>query len=322
MSAKTGIVTLLAGLVTIFLGLEISSPLILARLSHTEQRVNSEMRAAYALRPTTPDGRPTVLLAGNSLLIEGVQMDNLRADLASQYEVTRLSVEQTHYLDWYFGLRKLLEAGSRPSVIVLSLATDQLASRLTLGESFAYRQMSARDFPLTVRDAGLDRTTASTYFLAHWSRWQANKGFVRQCVMILMIPHFRELAGRIADHGAHVNEPKTIIAKAQERIPQLAALSQTYGVRIVLLVPPTLQEDHSAEIQEIGAAAGLPVWVLSPPAEFPRDYYRDGFHLNTVGSGIFTSRLSQRLRSMQSLKASCQHCSEKAERVDGSGGGR
>src|SRR6202043_2355051 len=156
--------------------------------------VETELLAARSLRPVTADGRPTVLLAGNSLLLEGGQLDHLHASLASQYEVSRLGIEQTHYLDWYFGLRRLLEEGSRPSVIVLSLATDQLASRFTLGESFAHRQMSARDFALVVKEAKLDKTSASTYLFAHWSNWLANKGFIRQDVLILLVPRFRELA--------------------------------------------------------------------------------------------------------------------------------
>jgi hypothetical protein len=278
------------------LGFELGSPLILERLSRTERRVESELQAARTLHPVTPDGRPTVLLAGNSLLLEGVQMDRLHDNLAPDYEVGRLGIEQTHYLDWYFGLRRLLEEGSRPSLIVLALATDQLASTFTLGESFAHRQMSARDFPLAIQESKLDRTTASTYLFAHWSNWLADKGVIRQRVLILLVPNFRELASRIADHGPHVNDPAILLARAQQRLPALRDLAQAHGVRIVLLIPPTLRQDHSREIQELGEQVGMPVWVLSPPGELPRSLYRDGFHLNLQGSEIFTSRLGEQIR--------------------------
>jgi hypothetical protein len=210
--------------------------------------------------------------------------------------VSRLGIEQTHYLDWYFGLRRLLEEGSRPGLIVLSLATDQLASRFTLGESFAHRQMSAHDFPLAIQESKLDWTTASTYLFAHWSNWLADKGVIRQRVLILLVPNFRELASRIADHGPHVNDPAILLARAQERLPELRDLAQTYGVKIVLLIPPTLRQDHSREIQQLGEQVGVPVWVLSPPGEFPRSLFRDGFHLNLQGSEIFTSRLAEQIR--------------------------
>jgi len=296
-SARTGIVALCTGLAVILLGLELSSPLILNRFSRIERRIENETLAASTLRPRTPDGRPTVLLVGNSLLLEGVQLDALQTDLSSQYAVSRLAIEQTHYLDWYFGLRRLLEQGSRPSVIILTLATDQIASRFTLGEAFAHRQMSARDFPLVVQQAKLNKTDASSYLFAHWSKWLADKGFIRQDVLILMVPNFRELAARIADHGPHVSDPSVLLAMARQRLPQLRDLAQSYGVEIVVLVPPTLRQDHSLEVQELGDNVGLPVWVLSPPGEFSRDLFRDGFHLNDQGSEIFTTRLGNQIRT-------------------------
>jgi hypothetical protein len=297
-----GIIALVAGVVVFFLGLEVSSPLILAHISRTERRVESELKAARNLKPTTPDGRKTVLLVGNSLLLEGVQLDNLHAALAPQCEVSRLGIEQTQYLDWYFGLRRLLQEGARPSIIVLSLASDQFASRLTLDESFAHRQLSTHDFPLAIREIKLDRTTASTYAFAHWSNWLARKGFIRQGVLILLIPKFRALAARITDHGPHIDDPALLISGARARLPELGDLARTYGVTIVLMMPPTLREDQSRQFQMIGATVGVPVWVPSPPGEFPRDLFRDGFHLNDQGAAIFTARLAAQIRDQAATR--------------------
>jgi hypothetical protein len=295
-TTRTGIVTLCIGLLVILMALELGSPLILSHFSRIERRVETESQAAYALRSVTSDGRPTVLLTGNSLLLEGVQIDVLRDHLAARAAVSRFAIEQTQYLDWYFGVRRLLEQGSRPGVIVIALATDQFASRLTLDESFAHRQMSLRDFPEAVREIKLDKTAASTYFFAHFSNWLADKGFIRQDILILLVPHFRELAGRIADHGPHIHDPFVLLSTVQQRLPELRDLAQAYGVKIVLLVPPTLHADHSQEVKEMGDGVSVPVWVLSPPGEFPRDDYRDGFHLNEKGSAIFTARLADQIR--------------------------
>jgi lysophospholipase L1-like esterase len=57
----------------------------------------------------------------------------------------------------------------------------------------------------------------------------------------------------------------------------------------------------------MGEQAGLPVWVLSPPGEFSRDLYRDGFHLNDRGSEIFTSRLAEQIRKTELVKAGSSH---------------
>jgi hypothetical protein len=297
LSATAGIIALCLGLALVLLGLEFTSPIILKHFSRIQRRIESETVAAKTLRPFAADGHPTVLLVGNSLLLEGVQLDALQNSVASQFAVSRLAVEQTQYLDWYFGLRRLLQEGSRPSVIVLALATDQLASPLTLGEVFAHRDMSARDFSSVVRQAKLDRTQASEYLFAHWSNWLADKGAIRQDVLILMVPNFRGLAERIADHGSHIHDPATLVGMARQRLPQLKELAQLYGTKIVVLVPPTLRPDSSSEIQKVGDSVGVPVWVLSLPGEFPRELYRDGFHLNDKGSEIFTARLANRIRT-------------------------
>jgi len=296
-SARTGIVLLLVGLVVVFAGLEIVSPRILAHFSRIERRIHGELSEAQRIQ-AVENGHPTLLLVGNSLLDEGVQIGSLRTDLASDYAVKRLVIEQTHYLDWYFGLRRLLEQGSRPSVVVVTLDPSQLASGFTLSESFAHRQMSIRDFPRVVREADLDRTTASTYFFAHFSNWLGDKGYIRQCVMILMVPHFRDLAARIADHGSHINDRTRLVGMAQQRLPELAELGQKYGVRFVVLFPPALRENYSVDIQQLGPSLNVPVLVPSRPGEFPRELYRDGFHLNAQGAQIFTARLGQELRAL------------------------
>jgi len=294
-SARTGIIALCVGLAGIWLALELGSPIILKRFSRIERRIEGETREALTLRSFTPDGRPTVLLVGNSLLLEGVQLDVLQNRLAPYCAVSRLGIDQTHYLDWYFGLRRLLEQGSHPSVIVLSLATEQLASKSSLEEAFAHRQMSVRDFPLLVREAKLDKTNATSYLFAHWSNWLGYKRFIRQDLLILMVPNFRVLAGRMAPHGVPIFDPSILLGMAHERLPELRDLAQAYGIKIVLLVPPTLRQDYSSEIQEVGDKVGVPVWVLSPPGEFSRDLYRDGFHLNVQGAEIFTMRLADQI---------------------------
>ena len=83
---------------------------------------------------------------------------------------------------------------------------------------------------------------------------------------------------------------------AKKRLPELAELSRTYGVKIVLMVPPALREDYSRDIQQVGAEVGVPVWVLSPPGEYPRSLYSDGYHLNQQGSSDYTSRLAEQIR--------------------------
>jgi hypothetical protein len=85
---------------------------------------------------------------------------------------------------------------------------------------------------------------------------------------------------------------------------------------------PTLHEDHSQQIQTMGNAVGLPVWVLSPPGEFPRELYRDGFHLNDPGAGIFTARLAAHIRDQSANSIAVAPLREELETAGDRGVGR
>src|SRR5207245_8887780 len=79
LGSHTGVIALLVGLAVIMLGFEVGSPLILQHLSRTERRVETELLSARSLRPVTAEGRAAVLLAGNSMVLEGVPRDRLYA---------------------------------------------------------------------------------------------------------------------------------------------------------------------------------------------------------------------------------------------------
>jgi hypothetical protein len=54
-------------------------------------------------------------------------------------------------------------------------------------------------------------------------------------------------------------------------------------------IRPYFRKPSLLTCTQIGDRVGIPVWVLSPSGEFPRDFFRDGFHLNGHGSEIFTA---------------------------------
>ena len=116
---------------------------------------------------------------GNSLLLEGVDLDSLCANLALKYDVHRLVIEQTEYLDLYYVLRKLFRSGSRPHDVVLCLSVPHLIADENRGEYMA-QYMDARDVAALSRRKGLDATTTSNYFFAHWIDGYATRAEFRK----------------------------------------------------------------------------------------------------------------------------------------------
>ena len=147
------ILALLYGLV------ELAAGVGFPRISRIQRRITGEYRQARTLGPVQ-NGKPTLLLLGNSLLLEGLNYPKLRAGLAPEYEVSRFIVEQTQYFDWLFGLKRLFREGSRPRIVLLCLSTNHLLSPAVRGEYFAHFQMAAGDSSVTISSI-LDRLWAA-----------------------------------------------------------------------------------------------------------------------------------------------------------------
>jgi hypothetical protein len=157
-------VLLLAALVVYMLALEVAMRTVLPRISHGQRRIAEDARLAEALTPQSAGGARTVLLIGNSLLEQGVDRQELHQRMRPHYAVAYYPIEGTIYLDWLYGLRRLLARGARPAAVVLCISARQLLSNATDGEVFAYWLLQMRDLPRVVQDGRLDMMTASAYF--------------------------------------------------------------------------------------------------------------------------------------------------------------
>ena len=117
------------------------------RISRIESRTAAEYTQVQAIRGPVRDGAPVILLLGNSLLLEGVDYDRIRTLMQRDARVVRFVIENTDYLDWYYGIRRLLAEGSRPAVIVLCLNTQQLRSSAIRGRLLQLLSVQNRRYP-------------------------------------------------------------------------------------------------------------------------------------------------------------------------------
>ena len=294
--ATRAIVVLLTGVLLYCVGLELVTRLGFSRVSRIQRRVAQDMSAAKSLATSASDGHPTILVVGNSLLLDGVDGASLKKDLASYYQVTLLPVENTQFEDWYFGMRRLFTEGSRPSIVVVCLSTRQLLSRGTDGEYFAYYLMTSRDLLAVKRESQLDNTNSSAYFLANRSAWLGSRAQIRNWLLQEIMPNLEHLIGFFPAKTPPMPPKDQVVAGV---LPHLRALNQlciSNGARLVVLVPPTLRrDDASAAIQDTAAPEGIPVLVPLHPSDVTPDEFHDGFHLNSRGAARFTHRLASDL---------------------------
>ena len=301
-AATRAIAVLLTGLLLYCAGLELVTRLGFSRVSRTQRRVTEDLSVAKSLTPHSSNGQPTILVVGNSLLLDGVDRGSLKKELAPNYQVALLPVENTQFEDWYFGLRRLFAEGSRPSIVVICLSTRQMMSRATDGEYFAYYLMQSRDLLAVKRESQLDNTNTSAYLFANRSDWLGSRAQIRNWLLQEIMPNLEHLIGFFPGKTPPMPAKELVIEAV---LPHLRALNQicnSSGARLVVLVPPTLRnDDASADVQDSASREGIPVLVPLRPSDVTPDEFHDGFHLNPRGAARFTHRLATDL--LQKLDA-------------------
>jgi hypothetical protein len=291
-------IVLLGALVLYCCTLEVVTQAGFSRISRVQRRITSSKEEALALRPTTPQGAKTILIVGNSLVVRGIESTKLRQDMAPEYQTSVFAIENTRYLDWYFGMRRFFAEGSHPAILVLCLANRQLISNSTDGEYFAYYMMQERDILGVKREARLDMTTASNYFFARTSAWLGSRSSIRNWLLGELMPNIEQLTEYLPEKVPPMPATDVVVEEGLRRLEVLQTLCASHGTRFILLIPPSLStDDRSNELLTAAERTGIKVLLPFRATEMPASNFDDGFHMNSQGATAFTSRLSKALRN-------------------------
>ncbi len=280
-------------LVLLVVLLEAGTRLVFDRFSRIGKRIATEYAAARSV------SSPGVLIAGNSLLLEGVNFPDLEQKAAQDgIHVSRFVIENTSWIDWYYGVRRLLAEGSRPQILVLCLNTPQLMSSTIRGDYSSFYLFQARDIPAVAREAHLSLTQASSSMLAHYSRFYADRTNLRSFLLNRIDPAYVGMVGELTASRATPPASAEIERVAEARLRELKAAGDAAGVRCVLLIPPGFIAGEE-EIRAAGARVGAEVWVPIPQGTLPHsDYLPDDYHLNPQGAAVFTQAVANQLKSL------------------------
>lgn len=236
-------------------------------------------------------GKQTILFLGNSLPLEGIDIPQLRTSLGHRAVCIPFFIEQTQYLDWYFGMRRLFEEGSKPDIVVVSMSIPHLMSSLIRGDYSSFYLFRTADFPEIKRDTHSNLTTMSGLLLAHYSLFYAGRTPLRNFLLNKIDPSYGNFLHGLSTRPALYTNPGAADDILTKRLQELRELSNAEGVRFVFLLPPGFGPNESTLVVS-GKQAGAQVIVPIDLNAFDRDKFRDGFHLNKAGSIIFTRQLS------------------------------
>lgn len=280
----------------LIVGLELGADYLLKHKSVTYERISRQYDQALGARPAATGEPASVLMVGNSLLLHGVKMEELRALTSSNMHIYPIFLEATGYYDWLYGLRRIFRQGARPNVVVVGVGVNYFLENGTRQDYEPMVLLDARDTFTLASDLHLDHTATSNLLLSHSSRFWDTRSAIRTQVLEHVVPHLQNLFSLINSRPSVPEEPQ-FDAIATPRLQRLRELCEENGAKLILLVPPTLSSED-AVIQMVRAAhnAGVDVSVPIDPDALSAEFYQvDGLHLNSQGAAIFTSALAKDL---------------------------
>ena len=285
-------VLLIAGSLLVLFGAEIVTVFLLPRTSQIERRSERELAAASKLQ-----ANDSILLVGNSLLGTGVDMKVLKDRLDPEKDAHRLYIENTGYFDWKYGLRSLFDAGSRPGTVVVVLSVPQLLSNSFRGDYTIHRLVRWQDIPRVAREIECDRTQASGFYLAKASRFYSSRAEIRSWLLGRLIPQFGDLRRDLAPRATPGPADSVALEKLHRRLEDLAAVADDAGVRLLVVVPPTLGATSREDLVRRVEKGTVPIFLpLSSDQTMEADYEPDAYHLNPVGAVKFSEALATVLK--------------------------
>src|SRR3989449_1091828 len=254
--------------------LEGLSAYVLKHHSVTYRRVSQQLNRAVGARPEGTGEPTSVVMIGNSLFLDGIQVDRLQELTSERLRIYPIFLEATGYYDWLYGLRRIFRLGARPEVGVVQLEAISLLWNRGRTEYSPMLFFDAPDLLHVSSDLGLGRTAESSLLLAHWSAFSSAHSVIRTQILRSTIPHFTELFNLLilGQRPTALRPDTEEIAEA--RLKTLRDLCHAHGAKMILLAPP-VPSSESAVRKLVGIAQGIGVSTLVPidPQMLTARYY-------------------------------------------------
>ncbi len=277
----------------LIVAIEIASDHLLKHHSETFTRVSRQYADAANVRPAKSGEPISVLIVGNSLLLEGVEVDRLQKLTSSQMRIYPIFLEATGYYDWLYGLQRLFREGARPQVVVVGVGVNSFLSNSVRQDYSPLMLFDARDTLHAASDLEMDHTATSNLLLAHSSVFWDTRSVIRTQILCRVVPHCKELFS-LLKRQPPVPPAAEFQTMATTRLKRLRELCEAHGAKLIILVPPTPSSEDAVHQMTI-AAQRIRVDTLVPidPAALSARYYQpDELHLNSEGAQLFTSALA------------------------------
>jgi hypothetical protein len=272
--------------------------------STTYKRVWQQYHEAIRSRRSTLGEPVSVLMVGNSLLLDGIDVKQLSEATSGRLRIYPVFLEATHYYDWLYGLRRMFREGARPQVLVIGLGMESLIDNGVRPDYSPMLLFDARDVLNASSDLGLDRTATVNLMLAHWSAFWDIRRITRVQILRRAIPSAGDMLTVFKKLSRDPIGPEHE-ALAASRLGTLRQLGEAYGAKVILLIPPmSISPEAIPRVMVAARRAGLDALLPVDPLRLPADCFEpDTIHLNSKGAAVFTAAVQADLsRKVGSLE--------------------
>lgn len=292
---------------------ELAARFAFPKISRVYRRIESERKAVLNLNGQ----RPGILFVGNSLFEKGLVMNAMQEQM-SGYEVRRYVISATSSLDWYYGLRKVMDEGVRPQFVVGGFSARQLLTPSVEGDLSVHLLVRTSDIKNLGHELHTDNTALSELYFANLSGFYGARTQFRKWLLAIMMPDIERLAVAITPPNQAYVFDENMIESVTEQLKRMNQVCSKIGARFILVVPPTQSLQDAAAVpvlREAGRRAGVDVLFPIAPGELSPTLFADGIHLTPEGALRFTSTLSSDLRKAMTEQPTKEQHSEPSERV-------
>ncbi|MBI3415675.1 MAG: hypothetical protein HY043_10225 [Verrucomicrobia bacterium] len=297
--ARRAIWFLLLLVVLVALAVELAARFGVPFVNQNMRRFYDELDRAAALAAKPANQPVPVLLLGNSLTFFDIDLRRFVEQLGPECEVARWAVDDTNYLDWYFGLRRLFRAGSRPRFVVLGATGGHFVSPRVRGHFFAHYILDRRDLFAAAARTSADATSFSAMTLAKASAFYGCREEVYKRVMTWILPRFEGFARSLTQRPTSNRVAPDVSARARAQLSELRDLCAAHGAQLIIWLAPTREKDkYGAAVLASARECGVPILIPAAEHEFARESFRDPIHLKLAAAPVFTSLLSAQLRPL------------------------
>lgn len=235
------------------------------------------------------DGKPGVLLLGNSLTRDGIKPAVVERAAGPEARVEAYHPDGSSVIEWAFAYRKyFLHPGKSPDFLIVGAGRSHLFDSEPRSERFGAYFCGRRDLAGYFRRHVRDLDDAAGFILARASVAYANRERVQPRLLSMLVPHYQETLRLLATRRpAADGAPQAL--PGHHYLAELLEDARAGGTRVAVVAIPMpdpypLPEETRRVIEEAGAKL-IDARELEGihPGNFP-----DGYHLDDAGAELLT----------------------------------